>query len=388
MDSHAQRGLDEQRALCAVEHARVEAERRSAAPLVAARNTVDAFDVIQRVGRRARTWRPLGQFYGCMGAAFEVKPRGEHGPLLVLKVVLNDPTHGGAARSEADVLEKFRAEIEFTGDPGRLPPHRNLAYCYRYFVAAARGLPDLDWMDEYTECQTLCVVMEHINGTTLQTLAGQQQQQQHAAGGGAAGGGAASLFPEAVLLSYSEQLLRAIAHLKDHAIVHRDIKPDNVMVSGAFRQFLKVRATRATAAAWPETDRYRLDRHKHRQPDSQADTQINRQIEVQKYRQSLIAAMRGWTHTIVFHRWHISVCVQLIDFGCAISVRESGAENAASHFLSNCSSRLSRACLGKSSSSEIKRETEAVWPCYMSCLSQGCASHSPPAATKAVLSST
>eukprot|EP01046_Picozoa_sp_COSAG06_P089134 COSAG06_NODE_35526_length_459_cov_0.791667_1_plen_139_part_10 len=139
MDSHAQRGLDEQRALCAVEHARVEAERRSAAPLVAARNTVDAFDVIQRVGRRARTWRPLGQFYGCMGAAFEVKPRGEHGPLLVLKVVLNDPTHGGAARSEADVLEKFRAEIEFTGDPGRLPPHRNLAYCYRYFVAAARG---------------------------------------------------------------------------------------------------------------------------------------------------------------------------------------------------------------------------------------------------------
>jgi hypothetical protein len=303
MDSHAQRGLDEQRALCAVEHARVEAERRSAAPLVAARNTVDAFDVIQRVGRRARTWRPLGQFYGCMGAAFEVKPRGEHGPLLVLKVVLNDPTHGGAARSEADVLEKFRAEIEFTGDPGRLPPHRNLAYCYRYFVAAARGLPDLDWMDEYTECQTLCVVMEHINGTTLQTLAG-QQQQQHAAGGGAAGGGAASLFPEAVLLSYSEQLLRAIAHLKDHAIVHRDIKPDNVMVSGAFRQFLKVRATRATAAAWPENRQTQIDISTDSQQDtasvladSQADAQINRQIEVQKYRQSLIAAMRGWIRT-------------------------------------------------------------------------------------------
>jgi hypothetical protein len=272
MDSHAQRGLDEQRALCAVEHARVEAERRSAAPLVAARNTVDAFDVIQRVGRRARTWRPLGQFYGCMGAAFEVKPRGEHGPLLVLKVVLNDPTHGGAARSEADVLEKFRAEIEFTGDPGRLPPHRNLAYCYRYFVAAARGLPDLDWMDEYTECQTLCVVMEHINGTTLQTLAG-QQQQQHAAGGGAAGGGAASLFPEAVLLSYSEQLLRAIAHLKDHAIVHRDIKPDNVMVSGAFRQFLKVRATRATA----HLSGQKTDRHRQTQVDISTDSQTARQ---------------------------------------------------------------------------------------------------------------
>ena len=68
---------------------------------------------------------------------------------------------------QLEQLEKFRAEIEFTGDPERLPPHRNLAYCYRYFVAAARGLPDLDWMDEYTECQTLCVVMEHINGTYL-----------------------------------------------------------------------------------------------------------------------------------------------------------------------------------------------------------------------------
>ena len=77
-------------------------------------------------------------------------------------------------------------------------------------------------------------------------------------------GGAASLFPEAVLLSYSEQLLCAIAHLKDHAIVHRDIKPDNVMVSGAFRQFLKVRATRATAA-WPENRRTQTDISTERQ---------------------------------------------------------------------------------------------------------------------------
>ena len=174
MDTHVQRGLEEQRTLCEHEDARVEAERRRTQPLVAARATVAQYDVIQRLGRRTRTWKPLGQFYGCMGAAFEVKPHGEPGPLLVIKVVLNDPTHGGATRTREDVLEKFRSEIEFTGDTRRLPLHNNLPFCYSYFVGPARGLPDLGWEGEYTECDTLCVVMEHIQGTTLQSLAGQQ----------------------------------------------------------------------------------------------------------------------------------------------------------------------------------------------------------------------
>lgn len=233
MNSHAQRGLDEQRALCEHECARIEDERRRAEPLVRARNTVAEYDVIQRIGRRTKTWLPLGQFYGCMGAAFQVKPRGEHGPLMVIKVVLNDPSHGGSTRTEAEVIEKFRAEIEFTGDPERLPPHHNLSFTYRYFVGTARGLPDLDWMDEYTDCDTLCVVMEHIDGTSLQSLVRQAPDA-------AAAGGREAAFPEAMLLSYAEQLLRAIAHLKEHGIIHRDIKPDNVMVSGAFRQFLRL----------------------------------------------------------------------------------------------------------------------------------------------------
>ena len=232
MDPHAQRGLDEQRKLCRVENARVAVERERAQPIVSARHTVEAFDVIERLGRRTRTWRPLGQFYGCMGAAFAVKPTGQSGPLLVLKVVLNDPTHGGAARTPDEVIAKFQAEIKFTGDPDRLPLHENLPFCYGYFVAAARGLPELDWMEEYTECDTLCVVMEHIQGITLQSLAGQHHAVVDA--------GASTLFPEALLLSYCEQLLLAINHLKCHDIVHRDVKPDNVMVSGPFRQSLKV----------------------------------------------------------------------------------------------------------------------------------------------------
>ena len=52
MDSHAQRGLDEQRALCERERARVEDERRRAEPLVRARNAIAEYDVIQRIGRR------------------------------------------------------------------------------------------------------------------------------------------------------------------------------------------------------------------------------------------------------------------------------------------------------------------------------------------------
>ena len=208
MDSHVQRSFEEQRVLCVAERTRAEEERRRAAPLVAARNSVAEYDVIQRIGRRTATWKRLGQFYGCMGAAFEAKPRGEGGPLLVVKVVLNDPAHGGETRTAADVVQKFRAEIEFTGDPERLPPHQNLPFCYRYFVGPARGLPDLDWMQEYTDRDTLCVVMEHIQGTTLQSFSGQQ-------------GGGGALIPEALLLSYSEQLLRAVAHLKEHHIVHR-----------------------------------------------------------------------------------------------------------------------------------------------------------------------
>ncbi len=120
MDGHTQRGLDEQRALCERERGRIEAERRRAEPLVRARHTIAEYDVIQRIGRRSQTWLPLGQFYGCMGAAFQVKPHDAPGPLLVIKVVLNDPTHGGATRTDADVVEKFRSEIEFTGDPQRL----------------------------------------------------------------------------------------------------------------------------------------------------------------------------------------------------------------------------------------------------------------------------
>ena len=99
MDGHTQRGLDEQRALCERERARIEAERRRAQPLVRDRRSIAEYDVIKRVGRRSQTWLPLGQFYGCMGAAFQVKPRGAPGPLMVIKVVLNDPTHGGATRT-------------------------------------------------------------------------------------------------------------------------------------------------------------------------------------------------------------------------------------------------------------------------------------------------
>ena len=238
MDGHTQRGLVEQRALCERERGRIEAERRRAEPLVRARHTIAEYDVIQRIGRRSQTWLPLGQFYGCMGAAFQVKPHDTPGPLLVIKVVLNDPTHGGATRTDADVVEKFRSEIEFTGDPQRLPPHHNLPFTYHYFVGTARGLPDLDWMAEYTDRDTLCVVMEHIDGTSLQSLAG-QLNPAGVDGASEVGGGALPL-PEAMLLSYAEQLLRAIAHLKEHDIVHRDIKPDNVMVSGAFRQFLRL----------------------------------------------------------------------------------------------------------------------------------------------------
>ena len=34
--------------------------------------------------------------------------------------------------------------------------------------------------------------------------------------------------------SYSKQLFRALAHLAKHAIVHADIKPDNILVSADF----------------------------------------------------------------------------------------------------------------------------------------------------------
>ena len=54
-------------------------------------------------------------------------------------------------------------------------------------------------MAEYTDRDTLCVVMEHIDGTSLQSLAGQQAPDVP----DVAGGGAAA-FPEAMLLSYAE----------------------------------------------------------------------------------------------------------------------------------------------------------------------------------------
>ncbi len=168
-----------------------EAERRPTEPKVetadpSTANTADALDggltVVKRLGR------------GSTADALLVKRDGTEGE-LVLKVAI-DAAHADRVRAEADILRRLRhqnivrfdTEIEVSGRPGIL----------------------MEWAGEKTLARWL------RDGDQL------------------------SLD---LMRRFGDQLLQVVAHLEEHGISHRDIKPDNLGVakspgSGAYRLVL------------------------------------------------------------------------------------------------------------------------------------------------------
>jgi serine/threonine protein kinase len=139
---------------------------------------------------------------------------------LAMKVMLN--MHGDQTGA---LHEQFRGEHELLRDGARLPRHPNISPVLHVFddLATAARLPGFDFDPRDVMARTTFVVMPCFDKGDLRAA------MKRAFGNG-------EYFPEGRVRELLTQLLRAVAHLKQHRIVHRDIKDDNVMISSVPNQ--------------------------------------------------------------------------------------------------------------------------------------------------------
>jgi ubiquitin C len=196
--------------------------------------TLEDFEVIERLGRRQRAGY---QFYGCNSAVFAAKLVGANvldaaaAPVYALKVVYNVEEIG-----TVNLEKHFRAEYEMLADRDVLPVHRNIIRYLHKFVdtASAERLPHWDVAPEFVRPASLFIVLESLT-TSLRQLTGVRKE--------AKGNEPPFWAPkeaEDILL----RILRGVAHLNTHGIIHRDLKGDNVMLHGPMLPALGVFAER------------------------------------------------------------------------------------------------------------------------------------------------
>jgi large subunit ribosomal protein L40e len=140
---------------------------------------------------------------------------------LALKVMIN-MLHDNTAQLQ----QQFQRELQLISDPERLPPHLNIINAAHSFVDTATRdrLPEWDFDIEVVNPQTVFVVMPCFP-KDLQTLISSATQQK-------------GVISMDVVLRAMEQIMDGVAHLKKHGVVHRDLKPDNILVSTDHKQFV------------------------------------------------------------------------------------------------------------------------------------------------------
>jgi serine/threonine-protein kinase len=126
---------------------------------------------------------PLGR--GGMGGVWEVKD--DAGNMFALK------SPAGGLNPAAEATKRFAREANAV----RMLDHPNLVAAVEVFVEAG-------W---------LFLVMERVYGTTLTKILAQERQIQ----------------PRRALV-IARQLLDGVGHAHSHGLVHRDLKPDNIML--------------------------------------------------------------------------------------------------------------------------------------------------------------
>ncbi len=124
---------------------------------------------------------------GGMGRVFRAKDTqlGRH---VALKLLPQDQA------TNAETLERFRGEARLTA---RLD-HENITRVY--FVGEEKGVP--------------FIAFEFVEGTTIRRLV-----DQHGP------------LPLADAVSFTMQMVHALAHAAERGIVHRDVKPSNIMIT-------------------------------------------------------------------------------------------------------------------------------------------------------------
>jgi serine/threonine protein kinase len=130
---------------------------------------------------------------------------------VAIKVLLNVV----AGYQTVDIADEFRLEFALIADPERLPWHPNIIRALHMFVDKAAGvLPGWNFDPEDVQSKTQIVILPLLETDLKQHL------KRLPAGG----------MGDAQLSELAEQLLKAVVHLHEHRIVHRDIKADNVMI--------------------------------------------------------------------------------------------------------------------------------------------------------------
>ena len=85
----------------------------------------------------------------------------------------------------------------------------------------------MDIDPEFAAARTLGVVFP-VMGQSLQSEIGARRR----GGGGGGGGGGPQLYSAAAWALRGLQMAKGLAHLHAHRVVHRDVKPDNILTDG------------------------------------------------------------------------------------------------------------------------------------------------------------
>jgi serine/threonine protein kinase len=177
------------------------------------------FNVRRKIGGKNITVGGISAtrtMYGVCSYVYSVvsrRPTAAQAGELVLKVMVNTLDQTGA------IQEHFRGELELLRDNARLPRHPNIATVLCAFddCVSAKELPgfELDSGDDSPPA-TFVVMPLYDKGDLKAAMAS------------AFGNG--QFFHEDRVRDLLEQLFQAVAHLKLHQIVHRDINGHNIML--------------------------------------------------------------------------------------------------------------------------------------------------------------
>jgi hypothetical protein len=179
------------------------------------------FEGFEKVGGRDIALSPGGRVgysqHGVCSYVYKARWRGGRagGAPLALKVMLNTTDQ----QQSVAIASEFAAEQELLSDLRRLPAHPNIMTVLRCFTDDAVGLPGWDFERDIVQSRTMMLVMPFVPKDLKNLLSGLRRAGAEVTPARAARIGA--------------QLLRAVAHLEAHDVVHRDVKLDNVLLDNA-----------------------------------------------------------------------------------------------------------------------------------------------------------
>jgi serine/threonine protein kinase len=182
------------------------------------------FLVHQRLGARSRLPQ---QFYGVNSAVYEATLRQfPHLDKFALKAILaasdlNTPALWEECQQDFAVADARRS---------RVPRHRNIARILHAFADDLKSLPDglerpFEAFGDAAREQTLFVISKRF-AIALNSFLREEHARCHARDGSTA------LLDEALFFDLATQLCAGVSHLNTHRVVHRDLKPDNIMLDG------------------------------------------------------------------------------------------------------------------------------------------------------------